>query len=69
MTPYNEAVSNVNSMVSMVNDTPNVNISHVDAKTNKRLAYKWGALVQVKLELVNTGVENVAKTQKKLIQE
>jgi len=27
----NEAVSNVNSMVSMVNDTPNVNTSDVDA--------------------------------------
>ena len=28
---HNDAVSNVNSMVSMVNDTPNVNASHVDA--------------------------------------
>jgi len=27
----NEAVYNVNSMVSMLNDTPNVNTSHVDA--------------------------------------
>jgi len=27
----NEAVSNVNSMVSMVNDTPNVNTSDMDA--------------------------------------
>jgi len=34
----------------MVNDTPNVN---------------WHTSeVQVKLELVNTGIENVAKTQK-----
>ena len=43
----------------MVNDTPNVNTSHVDAKTNKLTSD-----VQVKLELVNTGVENGAKTQK-----
>jgi len=60
MTHYNETVSNVNSMVSMVNDTPNVNQPITDKLTSD---------VQVKLVLVNTGVENVAKTQKKLIQE
>jgi len=55
MTHYNETVSNVNSMVSMVNDTPNVNQPITDKLTSD---------VQVKLVLVNTGVENVAKTQK-----
>jgi len=48
--------------LSMVNDTPNVNTSHVDAINPIR--DKLTSEVQVKLELVNTGLENVAKSQK-----
>ena len=61
-------------MVSMVNDMPNVNTSHAKRKHKSRGRHQpirdWlTSEVQVKLELVNTGVENVAKTQKKLTQE
>ena len=45
----------------MVNDTPNVNTSH---GRHQPIRDKLTSDVQVKLELVNTGVENVDKTPK-----
>jgi len=59
-----EAVSNVNSMVL---------VSMVNAHTKRKHKSRWRhqpiidghtSEVQVKLKLVNTGVENVAETQK-----
>jgi len=45
-------------MVSMVNDT------HKSRGRHQPIRDKLTSEVQVKLELVNTGLENVAKTQK-----
>ena len=58
----------------MVNDTPNVNTRHTKRQHKSRGRHQpirdwYTSEVQVKLEFVNTGLENVAKTQKKLIQE
>jgi len=53
-----EGVSNVNSMVSMVNDT------HKSRGRHQPIRDKLISEVRVKLELVNTGLENVDKTQK-----
>ena len=47
----------------MVNDTPNVNTMS-RGRHQPSIRDKFTSDVQVKLELVNTGVENVAKTQK-----
>ena len=45
----------------MVNDAPNVNESRGH---HQPIRDKLTSDVQVKIELVNTGLENVAKTQK-----
>ena len=50
----------------MVNDTKCKNQSH---ERHQPIRDKLTSKVQVKLELVNTGVENVAKTQKKITHE
>jgi len=46
----------------MVNDTPNVNT--MSRGRHQPITDKLTSDVQVKLELVNTGVGNVAKTRK-----
>ena len=48
----------------MVIDTPNVNTKHESRGRHQPIRDKLTSDMQAKPELVNTGVENVAKTQK-----